>query len=316
MNDTAYEASAILRPGLRKLVEVTALQLDCGVDCPLWSAAETARVAKCLAHPTCNRFDSCLTNSATAGVRDNPKTKVREQDGASMLYVPAGSFYRGAPAKHGEDDQRPGGQVPLSAYWIDRTEVTAAQYQKCVDAGACARPGTSPLCNFGKPGRERHPINCVSWPHADTYCKWAGAALPSEAQWEKAARGPGGRLLPWIGFAPSCNKMVWTDPKFGKACGQKSTWAVGSKPGGTSPYGAVDMIGNVWEWVADRYDAKFYAGDAGTDPVNTSSGKQGVLRGGGYGEGKYEDWLASHRFQQPQYKKDETIGFRCALTEQ
>jgi formylglycine-generating enzyme required for sulfatase activity len=313
LSKKSFELPPVVRPELRQMIATVFDQLACDQDCQFWSTGETARLSQCLQSQSCDAFESCITSGAKSGVRDNPKTRTREKDGAKLVFVPAGKFYRGSPEKVGEDDEHPGALIGLSAFWIDRTEVTAAQYGKCVEARACMRPGTGPLCSFDKPGRERHPINCVNWYGADGYCKWAGGALPTEAQWEKAARGPGGRLLPWIGFTPSCNKMVWADPDFGKACGQKLTWAVGGKPGGTCPYGAVDMAGNVWEWVADPYDPEFYAREEKQDPVNTDKGNLGIIRGGGWDEDPGQGWLTGNRTKFSRHKKTASIGFRCAM---
>ncbi len=137
--------------------------------------------------------------------------------------------------------------------------------------------------------------------------------MPTEAQWEKAARGPGGRLFPWTGFILSCDKLIYDDDAEGHACGQKGTWAVGSKPGGTSPYGAVDMAGNVWEWAADAYDAGLYATAGTKDPSNPDKGMMGVMRGGGWGDDDWEGWQTANRFKFSRGNKTEGIGFRCVM---
>ena len=155
--------------------------------------------------------------------------------------------------------------------------------------------------------------SCVTWSAGDSYCKWAGGSLPSEAQWEKAARGPYGRLFPWGWFFLSCDKAVFNEWARGHACGQNSTWAVGSKPAGTSPYGAVDMSGNVWEWVQDDYVAGFYARSPDRDPILDKKSVFGIMRGGGFGRDQWEGWRAANRFKFAKMNQTEGIGFRCVM---
>jgi formylglycine-generating enzyme required for sulfatase activity len=137
----------------------------------------------------------------------------------------------------------------LSAFWIDKTEVTVAEYTKCVDKGKCSLPNTKGLCTWGKAGEGQHPINCVDWNQAKAFCEWAGKRLPNEAEWEKAARGTDGRRYPWGNEWEARRANV-----DGETDGYKETAPVGSFATGASPYGALDMAGNVWEWTADWYD--------------------------------------------------------------
>jgi formylglycine-generating enzyme required for sulfatase activity len=200
---------------------------------------------------------------------------------ADMVEVAAGPFLMGCNAAVDSqcfDNEAAGHQVEVAAFRIDRTEVTVEQYARCVRAGACSTTGlTMPslqgieqknwasFCNWGQPGRERHPINCLDWEQAKAYCAWTGARLPTEVEWEKAARGSDGRKYSWgnDGFVaghPVANisdesaKRVY--PKWTIAVGYDDGWVgtapVGSFPAGASPYGALDMIGNVWEWLADE----------------------------------------------------------------
>ena len=307
-----FHLPAYIAPAVRRWLRAEASQLDCKADCPFWSENEITRIDSCNEATACEAFTNCIASGTASGVQTNSSTRLRAKDGATMVLVPSGPFYRGSPDGFGEDDEHPGGMVELGAYWIDRTEVTTANYEGCMTSGACKPTKGGMHCNAAKEGRERRPINCVTWYDAEAYCKWAGAALPTEAQWEKAARGPAGRVFPWTGFLISCDKAVWYDPDLGYACGQRAPWSVGSKPGGASPYGAEDMVGNVWEWVADTYDPGFYASGGTTNPANADKGAMGIMRGGGWGKDAWEGWAASNRFKFARGNATEGIGFRCA----
>jgi len=174
-----------------------------------------------------------------------------------LVAVPAGEFQAGCNEAIDSEclpPERPGAVRSTEAFAIDRTEVTVAAYRACVEAGRCSEPSTDLGCNWILPGREAHPINCVDWDQAATYCDARGQRLPTEWEWEKAARGVDGRKHPWGNEKADCRRAV-IDEGTGNACGQgDTTFAVGSKPDGASPYGALDMIGNVWEWTATRAD--------------------------------------------------------------
>ena len=185
-----------------------------------------------------------------------------------MVSVPAGPFMRGCNAALDslcETDESPYTSITLSAFQIDRTEVTFANWSACVAASACAAAPD--------PGSTDRP---VSVPHAQAiaYCAWAGKRLPTEAEWEKAARGTDGRTYPWGSTNLDC-----THANIG-GCGG-TVHAVGSLPLGVSPYGALDMLGNVWEWVADSYDSTYYTVAPSTDPPGPAPNQQAIRRGGG-----------------------------------
>ncbi len=203
-----------------------------------------------------------------------------------MVLIPAGSFWMGcAPAdKDCYEDEKPRHEVVLDAFYIDKTEVTVRQYRRCVPSGACTAPGSGGYVNSKKPGREDHPVNYTDWHQASAYCRWAKKRLPTEAEWEKAARGTDDRIYPWGNQPPSCQYAVMRIFRVGRGCGRKSTWPVGSKPAGASPYGVLDMVGNVREWVADYYDRDYYQTESSTDrnPSGPSDGEDRVFRGGGW----------------------------------
>jgi formylglycine-generating enzyme required for sulfatase activity len=203
--------------------------------------------------------------------------------------VPAGPFTQGST--HGQEDERPARKVTLRAFAIDRTEVTRGAYARCVEAGRCRAPATPA-------GEADLPVTGVDWHDAEAYCRFAGGRLPTEAEWEKAARGTDGREYPW-GNDADCAKGNWGSFEGEGPCAGKNPGhpvAVGSYPAGASPYGALDMGGNVWEWVADRYD---------DDPTRR------VVRGGsccsffvGPRAANRNAWAPDHR--------DADLGFRCA----
>ena len=210
-------------------------------------------------------------------------TRVAVKDGMVMVYVPAGEFLMGSADsdKDAQSDEKPQHTVYLDAFWIDRTEATNAQYKKCAQAGACKASG---YASDSKYNGDNQPVVGVSWDAAQAYCQWAGRQLPTEAQWEKAARGAqaDGRIYPWGNQPATCEYAVMSDGS-GNGCGEDAPWPVGSKPKGASPYGALDMAGNVWEWVADWYEEKYYANSPSRNPIGPSSGQYRVLRGGSFG---------------------------------
>jgi formylglycine-generating enzyme required for sulfatase activity len=217
-----------------------------------------------------------------------------------MVAVPAGPFTMGSGD---EDDEQPAHRVYLSAFLLDRDEVTRGDYQKCVTAGVCAAPDGG--------GAAELPVTGVSWRDAGAYCRFAGKRLPSEAEWEKAARGSDGRIYPW-GNLPQCDQANFGNFEGEGRCPDNPGKPVraGSYPG-ASPYGARDLAGNVWEWVADRYDARYYRRSPARDPKGPESGDRRVVRGGAccsmFGLPR-----ASNRLAFPESYRDLDIGFRCA----
>jgi formylglycine-generating enzyme required for sulfatase activity len=198
-----------------------------------------------------------LATQPPVAAPDIGSTRVSEKDGMVMAYVSAGEFLMGAADSDSQafDNEKPQHTVYLDAFWIDKTEVTNAQYKKCVQARACETSNEAFNSRFNS---DNQPVVGVPWYNAVTYCQWAGRELPTEAQWEKAARGTDGRIYPWGNQPATCDYTVMNDGS-GDGCGNGSAaWPVGSNPKGASPYGALDMVGNVGEWVADWYDEKYY----------------------------------------------------------
>ncbi|TEU12485.1 MAG: formylglycine-generating enzyme family protein [Anaerolineales bacterium] len=216
-----------------------------------------------------------------------------------MVYVPAGEFTMGHD--EGDSDEQPVHTVYLDAFYIDKTEVTNTQYRKCVEAGRCDTPRKTTY--YDNADYAQHPVVYVSWNDADAYCRWADKRLPTEAEWKKAARGTDGRTYPW-GEGLDCDHAQYSECAGG-------TVPVGSKPKGASPYGALDMVGNVWEWVADWYDPGYYSQSPGRNPPGPDSGERRVLRGG--------SWHSNQRFARCAYRVGGNprywyfyVGFRCA----
>ncbi len=257
------------------------------------------------------------------------------------VLVPGGKLFMG-------DDEataleRPVHQVTMSAFCIDLTEVTVAAYKACSDRGECKRAPVSnewdgltaaesraydPLCNARDPAlRGAHPMNCVAWDMAATFCTANGKRLPTEAEWEYAARGSDGRRYPWGDEAPNetllnaCGKecgelgkqaRLPLDPLYMKDDGWPSTAPVGSFPRGRSRVGALDLAGNVWEWTGDWYAP--YGADAQTDPKGPGQGKARIVRGGAWNTSSLAQLRPTVRHRDPPDKRSFTIGFRCAAT--
>jgi len=227
--------------------------------------------------------------------------------------VPEGAFRQGcnlAWDTECEIDESPYHEVNVSRFLIDKYEVTVDAYGKCVAEGACqALIGTSSICNHAIPGKGQHPMNCITWFHAKDYCTWAGKRLCSESEWEKASRGTDGRIYPWGNEAATCDYAVKHNGQSG--CGTNSTWPVGSKPAGASPYGALDMSGNVWEWVEDDWHSTYTGAPTnGSAWVENPRASARVVRGGGFAT--YGWYLrSSFRFHEDPALAVRYFGARC-----
>jgi formylglycine-generating enzyme required for sulfatase activity len=253
------------------------------------------------------------------------------RDGSRMVLVPAGTF-RMSPS--------PGREIHIDSFYIDEREITQAQYQRFVLDTGRHPPGKAGFA--GKPyrwtgrripeGLEEHPIVGITWEEANSYCRWAVKRLPTEAEWEKAARGTDGRTYPWgstwtatrlnsaelwakhvIQSLKDYDRFYWWPSKKNWEGRVVQTKPVGSFPGGASTYGALDMAGNVAEWVADWFDMNYPLTGPTRNPVGPASGTVKVVRGGAYSDPRWKV-TATFRGKAEPEKRLPTVGFRCART--
>ena len=232
------------------------------------------------------------------------------RDGAAMVLIPAGDFVMGSQTA----GEAPPHRVYLDAFYMDRLEVTNARYQIFVQATRHRPPqhyvdpvydlwqGTSPL-----PGAADLPVVNVDWLDAEAYCRWAGKRLPTEAEWEKAARGTDGRAYPWGNDAPTFARVNFSR----RWLGLQTLQPVGSFESGSSPYGVLDMAGNVWEWVSDWYDEGYYAAAPERSPQGPPRGLSKVLRGGSWTNTADLVRVTNRRADDPEMRNSD-VGFRCA----
>jgi formylglycine-generating enzyme required for sulfatase activity len=248
-------------------------------------------------------------------------------DGMPQVYVPAGSVHMGGLDVHADvKDELPAHNVSLDAFWIDQLEVTNAMYMLCVQAGSCTPPkdwaSNKRPSYFNNEEYKDYPVVHVTWEQADAYCTWAERRLPTEAEWERAARGDDFRNYPWGDEPPSevyanFNRLI------------DDTSRVGSYAAGASPFGALDMAGNVWEWVSDFYGTDYYKASPEFNPTGpaTSSTYLRVIRGGSF-QDEWTDLRVSKRgaalgpdpaarYDDPNRNGEHSskIGFRCVADE-
>ena len=244
------------------------------------------------------------TLTATEAPLEVIPTKISPHDGVTLLYVPAGEFVMGTEATHplAQEDESPQHTVTLDAFWIDQVEITNERYTRCVEANVCEAI-VSPRENMTE--QPNFPVQGVAWPEAVKYCEWVGRRLPTEAEWEKAARGTDARLYPW-GDRYTDTLRVNIDFRVGDVN------EVGSNPDDKSPYNVLDMAGNLSEWVYDRYDANYYASSPAQNPPGPSKSGLGqrVTRGGKWNAAPKAARTANRFWSFPY--RDDFSGFRCA----
>jgi formylglycine-generating enzyme required for sulfatase activity len=263
--------------------------------------------------------------SAELEIISTPETKKNSpKDGMTQLFVPAGLFKMGGMDILMENDELPAHDVTLDAFWVDQVEVTNGMYALCVQAGICRPPAKVSSDNrseyFGNPEFQDYPVLQITWYDANAYCQWAGRRLPTEAEWERAACGSDMRNYPWGNEPPNeqnsnANNIVGDVTR------------VGTYVGGASPFGALDMAGNVWEWVADYYKAKYYEESQTVNPTGPEDGGMNhlrVIRGGSFQDSLFDLRTSNRGYEvgpdssKPQNnsayygRSSVKIGFRCA----
>lgn len=236
-----------------------------------------------------------------------PPAEIIGKDGAPMVLVPSGEFIMGSDK--GDEDESPIHRVHLTAFYIDKFEVTNARFAKFVDAIQSEPPWgfadkETPISDADR------PVRWVNWMDAMGYCLWVGKRLPTEAEWEKAARGTDGRVFPWGNDPPTLAHAVYGLNEGGA----ETISVIGDRERGMSPYGAHDMAGNLYEWVMDWYAEDFYLNSANNVAVNPRGPNEGnakVQRGGSYINSPYR-LRSSFRTKGDPAEQDPHVGFRCA----
>jgi len=243
-------------------------------------------------------------NGPSAGVPTKP---------VEWVTINGGKFTMGTDSgEKGFENAKPIHEVAIKTFQMSKTDVTVAQYAECVIKGDCTKPNTGDYCNWGKPSRQLHPVNCVDWDQASQYARFKGARLPSEAEWEYAATSGGkNQKYPWGNGEPGCEVAVMEDGGV-HGCGTGYTMPVCSKPGGNTAQGLCDMTGNVWQWLQDKYQNSYKGAPTdGSAFEGTGSQRHRVLRGG-----SFRDWVgpmrADHRYKHDPSTRVAAFGFRLA----
>ena len=255
--------------------------------------------------------DLTVTMSPTSIIQ--VQTQVSVIDGMTMVFIPAGEFVMGSSDTDPEasEDEKPQHEVYLDAFWLDRTEVTNGMYKLCVRSNACRapeKPGSKTrMSYYNDRAYDDYPVIYISWNDAMAYCQWVNRRLPSESEWEKGARGINGFIYPWGDASPNMNLVNYNN-QIG------DTSLTGFFSNSTSPYGALDMAGNVAEWVQDWYDGYYYQDKIFNNPLGPLTGEYRVLRGGSWYNKASAIRTAFRLWNLPEIRTD-SIGFRCAMSE-
>lgn len=238
------------------------------------------------------RGDNAKLPSTPVGRDELPTANPPE---TKMIRVPTASFIMGAD--NGMENERPAHKVAVRGFLIDAYEVTAFEYEACIAAKSCPKPSAEakqdPLCNIGQSGRQKHPANCVDWHQATAFCRWVDKRLPTEEEWELAARGKDGRKYPW-GNVPPTSQLCWKE---------ENTCATDQFPEDRSAFGVFGMAGNVREWTASVPDA--------ANILNRDSPER-IARGGSWGTRNVAYIRASARVPHPETRELPDLGMRCA----
>jgi formylglycine-generating enzyme required for sulfatase activity len=260
---------------------------------------------------TANAPTATMTPTATPEPQMGSR-RISPVDGMEQVYVPSGQFIMGSTDQDPEAEmqEKPQHTVFLSGFWIDKTDVTQGMYKRCISSGTCPDVvhDMEQNPNWGVAEYDTHPAVYITWDQAKTYCERVGRRLPTEAEWEKAARGTDGRLYPWGNNEPNGNLAL-----YGNAL--TTTRPVGSYPAGASPYGALDMVGNVRQWVNDVYSEYYYGDETATNnpqgPELSPDHEARSLRGASFKDELHYLHVAM-RFHHVPNSPGENRGFRCA----
>jgi formylglycine-generating enzyme required for sulfatase activity len=247
-----------------------------------------------------------LAALALPGGGQAQQQEITGKDGAPMVLVPAGEFTMGG---NEAAEEKPVHQVSLDAYYMDKYEVTVEQYAKFLEATSHGAPPEWKILN--QPSHQKYPVVMVDWSDANTYCHWAEKRLPTEAEWEKAARGTDGRMYPWGNDVPTPLRANYGKKKWNK---DTALVPVGSFEEGKSPYGIYDMAGNAWEWVSDWYYKVYYKNSPSQNPTGPKQGDFKALRGGSWHSRPESLHSANRNYGPPAHHPLHYNGFRCAKT--
>lgn len=299
---SAMDVEDLLRAGVSRR-RVAELIEDGGVNFTLTEEVRQ-KLKKVGADAGLMQADARLMQAVEKAAAEYAKVKpevIKGKDGAEMVLVPVGEFWMGSEDSDAYADEKPRRRVYLDAFYIDKYEVTNALYQRFIEVTGRAAPK---YWNDISLNQSNQPVVGVTWDDANAYCEWAGKRLPTEAEWEKAARGMDGRKYPW-GNQWDSNRANSNESKV------RRTVPVGSYPNGVSAYGVHDMAGNVWEWVADWYDRDYYQRAPDRNLKGPDSGQMRVLRGGWW-DSRPRNLRASSRSWIGPDSWTDYIGFRCA----
>jgi formylglycine-generating enzyme required for sulfatase activity len=281
---------------------------------PLLVLAAPAAAAPCVR--SCPRGTPRDAHGCCIQKKKKKKSQPRKPTAGALRWirVQGGRFVIGPRGVGQEGERAHGVALRLSDFSMTRSEITVDQYRRCHRAGACSAPSTSfATCNWERAGRGGHPVNCVDWSQAGAFCNWAGGGLPSEAQWEYAARGRGGpRPYPWGADPPSCRKTVMGGNREGCADRKQGTLPACSRPAGATAQGLCDMGGNLQEWVADWWERGYHQPAGAKDPTGPLRGKLRVVRGGDWTEVQPRMFNTTRRGKVIPNKRYVWLGFRCA----
>ena len=308
---------------MKKLFPVLAVLVLICTACQLGGGqAQPTPIAVASAVPT-NTPIPLNATAAPSGNQTAGSTRT-STDGMTEVFIPQGTFIMGGVDNNAQPNEKPSHRVTMHAYWIDKFDVTNAMYLKCVNAQVCNPPQSTSSKSvnsyYKNTAYDDFPVVNVPWGDAALYCKWAGRRLPTEAEWEYAARGSTSNTYPWGDEPPDSTRA-----NFNYLI--SDTTKVGSYPAGASPFGVLDMAGNVYQWVNDFYDANYYAKDVALNPqgpIARTSFFGRVIRGGSF-QDTPENIRISYRASDtgpnpnaqptsPDYIGDYSpkIGFRCA----